>query len=556
MKRTIILISVLLAAVMILPVAASAYDPEDLPVAGVDVASDEVIFVLDYTNPDVAAMELFPIYAENYEELNENHTYGERKAGPISEFAELIGIPFPVTFADMLDTSIPSTATPEGKYIPSATDNTTFCIKIKNISVHEAIKILGENPYIKYAEYNYIYQPEVGTTGNNSLPFTDVMTGKWYTEPVTRLYEMGIVKGVSKDKFAPSQVTTRAMMTEILYRVDKKFGRASADAAKPEGYKPFTDVEGKWYYGAADWANLTGVVRGYPDGSFRGDRPITRAEAATILYRYLKFAGLETEVISTDAVNRFSDADSIPSWAIEAVNYLYGTSVMTGMSYDKFDPNGQMTRAMVATVAYRVVKEFEKQEAEPVVTEPVPVESLFNLNGEKYGRLIASSESAEDAIRVCTRHFTDMRYEGYHNIVTDCSVIYESDILYGLNVKWEVGKGKYEENVISIKKNIADISVNNVVYGDKDSFRILTDSKEQIEKVLLYLFNYKYFDLTLSNGYELAENESEYILNADTLRIVYGDWGLEDTYHYYNVTLTLDKTTRYVECQKQEISHH
>ena len=154
MKRTIILISVLLAAVMILPVAASAYDPEDLPVAGVDVASDEVIFALDYTNPDVAAMELFPIYAENYEELNENHTYGRAKAGPVSEFAELIGIPFPVTFADMLDTSIPSTATPEGKYIPSATDNTTFCIRIKDISVHETIKILEAKPYIKYAQYN------------------------------------------------------------------------------------------------------------------------------------------------------------------------------------------------------------------------------------------------------------------------------------------------------------------------------------------------------------------------------------------------------------------
>ncbi len=386
--------------------------------------------------------------------------------------------------------------------------------------------------------------------------FDDVKPGRYYSEAVTALSEMAIIKGVSKTGFAPNLATTRAMMTEILYRVDTMFGRNFVDAGKPEGYQPFTDVKGKWYWGAADWARLTGVVKGYPDGSFGGDRPITRAEAATILYRYLKFAGLETEVISTDAVNRFSDADSIPSWAIEAVNYLYGTSVMTGMSYDKFDPNGQMTRAMVATVAYRVVKEFEKQEAEPVVTEPVPVESLFNLNGEKYGRLIASSESAEDAVQVCTRHFTDMRYEGYHNIVTDCSVIYESDILYGLNVKWKSGKGNYEENVISIKKNIADITVNNVAYGDKDSFRILTDSKKQIEKVLLYLFNYKYFDLTLSDGYELAENDSEYILNADTMMIVYGDWGLEDTYHYYNVTLTLDKTTRYVECQKQEISHH
>ncbi|MBR6290010.1 MAG: S-layer homology domain-containing protein, partial [Clostridia bacterium] len=426
----------------------------------------------------------------------------------------------------------------------------------KDISVHAAIKCLEDNPYIKYADYNYIYQLEDEPEETDTSVFTDVKSGKYYSEAVNELYKLGIVKGVSKDQFAPEAVTTRAMMAEILYRIDTMFGRNFVDAVKPEGYQPFTDVKGKWYWGAADWARLTGVVRGYPDGAFRGDRPITRAEAATMLYRYFKFAGLDPSNAEGRDVMRFNDGNKIPSWAKEAVNYLWKKGMMVGVSEESFDPKGMMNRAMIATVAYRVVKEFEKQEAEPVVTEPVPVESLFYLNGEKYGRLIASSESAEDAVRVCTRHFTDLRYEGYHNIVTDCSVIYESDILYGLNVKWKGGKGNYEENVISIKKNIADISVNNVAYGDKDSFRILTDSKEQIEKVLLYLLSYKYSDLTLSNGYELAENDSEYILNADTMMIVGGDWGLEDTYHYYNVTLTLDKTTRYVECQKQEISHH
>ena len=75
---------------------------------------------------------------------------------------------------------------------------------------------------------------------------------------------------------------------------------------------------------------------------------------------------------------------------------------------------------------------------------------------------------------------------------------------------------------------------------------------------MLYLFKYKNPSLILSNlsvnGFEFTENDSEYILNADTMMIVYGDYGMKDEYHYYNVTLTLDKTTRYVEYQKQEIS--
>ena len=229
----------------------------------------------------------------------------------------------------------------------------------------EIDKLLAESEYpIKSAEPNYhhlIYPVGGSNDPGEGFVFDDVKENRYYSRAVAVLSKIGIIKGVSKNKFAPNQATTRAMMTEILYRIDTKFGAASADAAKPEGYEPFTDVEGKWYSSSADWARLTGVVKGYPDGTFRGDRLITRAEAATILYRYLKYAGLETEVISTDAVKRFSDADSIPSWAVEAVNYLYGTSVMTGMSYDKFDPNGQMTRAMVATVAYRVVEQLQSR---------------------------------------------------------------------------------------------------------------------------------------------------------------------------------------------------
>ncbi|MBR3990931.1 MAG: S-layer homology domain-containing protein [Clostridia bacterium] len=229
----------------------------------------------------------------------------------------------------------------------------------------EIDKLLAESEYpIEAAEPNYhhlIYLAGGSDDPGEGFVFDDVKEDRYYSRAVAVLSKIGIIKGVSKNIFAPNQATTRAMMTEILYRIDTMFGKVSVDASKPEGYEPFTDVEGKWYSGSADWARLTGVVKGYPDGSFRGDRPITRAEAATILYRYLKYAGLETEVISTDAVKRFSDADSIPSWAVDAVNYLYGTSVMTGMSYDKFDPNGQMTRAMIATVAYRVVEQLQSR---------------------------------------------------------------------------------------------------------------------------------------------------------------------------------------------------
>ncbi len=192
-----------------------------------------------------------------------------------------------------------------------------------------------------------------------AVVFSDVGPGKYYSKAVSVLADMGIVSGVGQNKFAPDAVTTRAMMTEILYRINAKFGRTSADAGKPAGNEPFTDVEGKWYSGSADWARLAGVVRGYPDGSFRGDSPITRAEAATILYRYLESEKLGADAIESTSPSPFLDKKKIPSWAKEAVDSLYRKGIMIGVATYFFEPDTQMDRAMIATVAYRVVLMYQ-----------------------------------------------------------------------------------------------------------------------------------------------------------------------------------------------------
>ena len=49
---------------------------------------------------------------------------------------------------------------------------------------------------------------------------------------------------------------------------------------------PKTDYENHWAAQHIRWAMEEGLIRGYPDGSFRPDKPVTRAELATILPRY------------------------------------------------------------------------------------------------------------------------------------------------------------------------------------------------------------------------------------------------------------------------------
>lgn len=103
---------------------------------------------------------------------------------------------------------------------------------------------------------------------------------------------------------------------------------------------------------------------------------------------------------------------------------------------------------------------------------------LYIINARQYGRVVSSSSSKEDAVRVVTRHFTDERWSEYINIVIDCKVVTETDLLYGVYVKWEYHRydevTTYDEYVILFKKEVADIVVRNVIYDDKESYIINT----------------------------------------------------------------------------------
>ena len=176
-------------------------------------------------------------------------------------------------------------------------------------------------------------------------------------------------------------------------------------------------------------------------------------------------------------------------------------------------------------------------------------QSLYIIEGKEYGRVISSSDSKEDAVNVCTRHFTDTRMPQYINTVKKCTVIYESAILYGLHVAWETRGQVYEENVISFKSSVADITARNVVYGDEESFRIHTTAQEDIQTIVLYLSHDTYLGQTMLD-YDMQTYENEYVMTVYSYEICMGDWGLKDEYTLLKHTIIVHKTTGIVDCQE------
>ena len=113
---------------------------------------------------------------------------------------------------------------------------------------------------------------------------------------------------------------------------------------------PFTDIYASGYYkyivGAAD----AGIIAGYPDGSYRPNNVVTRAQFITMLYR----AAGSPEVKSTEL--EFSDASAVAKDFAVAVAWGVENKVINGYGDNSFRPNQNISRAQMAALMYRYMK--------------------------------------------------------------------------------------------------------------------------------------------------------------------------------------------------------
>lgn len=100
-------------------------------------------------------------------------------------------------------------------------------------------------------------------------PFTDVKTTDPGYEAVKYVYEKGWMLGTSDTTFSPDGQLTRAMLAAVLYR--------AAGSPKAAGAPEFEDTQaGQWYSDAIAWASQTQVLRGYGNGQFGPNDPVSR----------------------------------------------------------------------------------------------------------------------------------------------------------------------------------------------------------------------------------------------------------------------------------------
>lgn len=172
-------------------------------------------------------------------------------------------------------------------------------------------------------------------------PFSDVSTSAYYYEAVKWAQKKGITGGIGNGLFGPNQPCTRAQIVTFLWR--------AAGSPVVNYAMNMSDVpEGSYYAEAVRWALSEGIATGTTGSTFSPDETCTRAQAVAFLFRYTASEAVTLQ----ELVSGFSDADSVPGYALPAMNWALAEEIVQGNG-SKLMPNDSCTRAQIVTFLFR-----------------------------------------------------------------------------------------------------------------------------------------------------------------------------------------------------------
>lgn len=261
---------------------------------------------------------------------------------------------------------------PDGLSSMSGYQRSGYCEKFNNCILELAKRYGSYDPHISVCP---------------ARQFTDVERGAWYHTYVDYVVENGIFNGMSSTSFEPQTTMSRAMMVKTLWAMagspsvelpperPEALPEESGEAPEPEepdsALEPqepaeeespeeeinyqFTDIPvDEWYTTAVYWAQMTGVVKGYPDGTFLPNQDVTRQEAAEFLYRFAKWQG--RDVSATTSLSGYSDNGQVMEYAKTSMAWACASGIIEGETKTTLVPYGNATRAQVATILTRYMK--------------------------------------------------------------------------------------------------------------------------------------------------------------------------------------------------------
>ena len=206
-----------------------------------------------------------------------------------------------------------------------------------------------------------------GTTGGSTGGSTPIDTSKlisskyfsdvdisysWAVPYIDSLYESNIMSGATvgtSKRYNPASYVTRGEFMLILYRALNLKTTSSAGG--------FIDVPaGSYYYDAVMTAQALGIAQGSYK-QFHPNEKITREDAMVFVQRAVNITGSTLPAGDISGLTSFRDYSSISAYSKSAVATLVKAGIITGSDDNKIYPQGNLTRAQIAAIIFRVINE-------------------------------------------------------------------------------------------------------------------------------------------------------------------------------------------------------
>ncbi|MDD4844791.1 MAG: S-layer homology domain-containing protein, partial [Anaerotignum sp.] len=186
---------------------------------------------------------------------------------------------------------------------------------------------------------------------------TDIQ-GHWAEKTITEWQDKGLISGYQDGTFQPNRPTTRAEFARIMNQ---------ALGLNSKGTVAFSDVSvSDWFYNDVAIALGEAYTAGYPDGTFKPNETITRAQAAVFIANAIGASG--------GSVAAFTDSAAIPAWAKDSVGAIVEKGYMSGYPDGTFNPNAVLTRAEAVSTLNRIMGAATDEKETPVSDEDVVID--------------------------------------------------------------------------------------------------------------------------------------------------------------------------------------
>jgi hypothetical protein len=242
-------------------------------------------------------------------------------------------------------------------------------------------------------------QATVTTAGQGPCvtDFTDAPpTGSFYTA-ITWMACEGLTSGYADGSFGKNQRITRGETASFLYRL-------SGDKHRATTTQRFSDVPvGSTHSIAISWMQAQGLSNGYTDGTFGRNKPISRGELASFLYRYAKASGISYRAPARSPYSDMTGDQKRYYYAPAA--WMKSTGLIGGYTDGSFRPDRMVTRGETAKFMYALETHLNGEPAPPTVT-PKPVSTLPSAD-LKFGPYTGTPRRLQDIFHLECIHALD-----------------------------------------------------------------------------------------------------------------------------------------------------